>query len=307
MKMKELIELIEKKLDEYMEITYPHKIFKSMKYTVLLPGKRLRPVMCIESARLFGASVEDAMPTACAIEMLHSQTLIHDDLPCMDNDDYRRGKLTNHKVFGEAMAVLAGDALLTFAPQIILKNSKHLGAEKLIKIMEEYFQAAGAYGVIAGQVMDIESEMLNGLSTYGEIVTESSETNDEDFEFKSELLKYIQIHKTSDLFMLALRTGAIIGGADDKSLAALTEFGEKLGIAFQIADDILDETSTFEEMGKTLGKDKASGKLTYVSLYGLEKAKADLAKLIDECFGILEDNNFESEIFSEILNKIKKC
>ncbi len=307
MKMKELIELIEKKLDEYMGITYPHKIFKSMKYTVLLPGKRLRPVMCIESARLFGASVEDAMPTACAIEMLHSQTLIHDDLPCMDNDDYRRGKLTNHKVFGEAMAVLAGDALLTFAPQTILKNSKPLGAEKLIKIMEEYFQAAGAYGVIAGQVMDIESEMLNGPSTYGEIVTESTETEDEDFEFKSELLKYIQIHKTSDLFKLALRTGAIIGGADDKSLAALTEFGEKLGIAFQIADDILDETSTFEEMGKTLGKDKASGKLTYVSLYGLEKAKADLAKLIDECFGILNENNFESEIFSEILNKIKKC
>ena len=307
MKMKELIELIEKKLDEYMGITYPHKIFKSMKYTVLLPGKRLRPVMCIESARLFGASIEDAMPTACAIEMLHSQTLIHDDLPCMDNDDYRRGKLTNHKVFGEAMAVLAGDALLTFAPQTILKNSKPLGAEKLIKIMEEYFQAAGAYGVIAGQVMDIESEMLNGPSTSGEIVTESSETNDEDFEFKSELLKYIQIHKTSDLFKLALRTGAIIGGADDKSLAALTEFGEKLGIAFQIADDILDETSTFEEMGKTLGKDKASGKLTYVSLYGLEKAKTDLAKLIDESFGILNENNFESEIFSEILNKIKRC
>lgn len=307
MKMNELIELIEKKLDEYMEITYPHKIFKSMKYTVLLPGKRLRPVMCIESARLFGAEVEEAMPTACAIEMLHSQTLIHDDLPCMDNDDYRRGKLTNHKVFGEAMAVLAGDALLTFAPQTILKNSKNLGSEKLIKIMEEYFQAAGAYGVIAGQVMDIESEMLNEPSTYGEIVTESSETNDEDFEFKSELLKYIQIHKTSDLFKLALRTGAIIGGADAKSLAALTAFGEKLGIAFQIADDILDETSTFEEMGKTLGKDKASGKLTYVSLYGLERSKADLANLIDECFGILEDNNFKSEIFSEILNKIKKC
>lgn len=307
MKMNELIKLIEKKLDEYMEITYPHKIFKSMKYTVLLPGKRIRPIMCIESARLFGAGVEDAMPTACAIEMLHSQTLIHDDLPCMDNDDYRRGKLTNHKVFGEAMAVLAGDALLTFAPQTILKNSKNLGSEKLIKIIEEYFQAAGAYGVIAGQVMDIESEMLNEPSTYGEIVTESSETNDEDLEFKSELLKYIQIHKTSDLFKLALRTGAIIGDADAKSLAALTVFGEKLGIAFQIADDILDETSTFEKMGKTLGKDKASGKLTYVSLYGLERSKADLANLIDECFGILEDNNFKSEIFSEILNKIKKC
>ena len=276
---------------------------EAMLYALMGSGKRFRPrlIFSIESDE------KKAFPCALALELIHNYSLVHDDLPCMDDDDYRRGRLSTHKKYGEAMAVLAGDALLTFAPQTILKNSKPLGAEKLIKIMEEYFQAAGAYGVIAGQVMDIESEMLNGPSTYGEIVTESSETNDEDFEFKSELLKYIQIHKTSDLFKLALRTGAIIGGADDKSLAALTEFGEKLGIAFQIADDILDETSTFEEMGKTLGKDKASGKLTYVSLYGLEKAKTDLAKLIDECFGILNENNFESEIFSEILNKIKRC
>ena len=124
-----------------MPINYPHKIFKAMKYTVTLPGKRLRPIMCLESCKIFGGNIEDAIPTACAIEMLHAQTLIHDDLPCMDDDNYRRGQLTNHMVFGEANAVLAGDALLTFAPQIILKNSKNLGAEKLIKIMEEYFHS----------------------------------------------------------------------------------------------------------------------------------------------------------------------
>ena len=155
MKMNDYIELIDKKLEEFMPVEYPENIFKSMKYTVTLPGKRLRPVMCLETCRMFGGNYEDALPTACAIEMLHAQTLIHDDLPCMDNDDFRRGKPTNHKVFGEAIATLAGDALLTFAPQIILTHSKNLGADKLIKIMNEYFHAAGAYGVIAGQVVDI--------------------------------------------------------------------------------------------------------------------------------------------------------
>lgn len=297
--MDKLIETVNKKLDEYMELTYPHKIFKSMKYTVMLPGKRLRPIMCLEACRISGGNVNDALPTACAIEMLHAQTLIHDDLPCMDNDDYRRGQLTNHKVFGEAMAVLAGDALLTFAPQIILKNSKQLGAEKLVKIMEEYFQAAGAYGVIAGQVADIESEKI--YSAYQAFDAEEEFTEED-----AELLHFIHLHKTSDLFKLALRTGAIIGGANEKVLDALTLFGEKMGIAFQIADDILDEISTFEEMGKTLGKDKAAGKLTYVTLYGLEKAKADLAKLVDESFEILKENELQSEIFEKILNKIKK-
>lgn len=301
MKINELTELVNKILDEYIKIVYPQKIFKSMKYTVLLPGKRLRPIMCIESARLFGADTDDALPTACAVEMLHAQTLIHDDLPCMDNDDYRRGKLTNHKVFGEAIAVLAGDALLSYAPQIILKKSQHLGCETLLKIMNEYFHAAGAYGVIAGQVVDIECEKL--YTPYQIYDTEDEKFTEDD----AELLHFIHLHKTSDLFKLALRCGAIIGGADEKKLAAITEFGEKLGIAFQIADDILDETSTFEKMGKTLGKDKAAGKLTYVTLYGLEKAKEDLDKLINDCFKILSDNRWKSVIFTEILNKIKDC
>ena len=288
MKMNEYIELVNKKLEEFMPVLYPDDIFKSMKYTVLLPGKRLRPVMCLEACRMFGGNIEDAIPTACAIEMLHAQTLIHDDLPCMDNDDFRRGKPTNHKVFGEANAVLAGDALLTFAPQTIIKNSKNLGCEKLIKIMEEYFHAAGAHGVIAGQVIDIESE-------------KNYPTN------AQETLEYIHTHKTADLFKLALRTGAIIADASDKEIAEITEFGQNMGVAFQIADDILDETSTFEEMGKTLGKDKEAGKLTYTNLYGIEKSREDLNKLIKRCFDILEQNNLKSEIFEQILNKIKNC
>ena len=258
-----------------------------MKYTVTLPGKRLRPVMCLEACRMFGGDFEDAIPTACAIEMLHAQTLIHDDLPCMDNDDFRRGKPTNHKVFGEAIATLAGDALLTFAPQIILTHSKNLGADKLIKIMNEYFHAAGAYGVIAGQVVDIESE-------------HSTPENPQ------KTLDYIHTHKTADLFKLALRTGAIIADATDEQLKEITEFGQCLGVAFQVSDDILDEISTFEEMGKTLGKDKEAGKLTYTSLYGLEDAKCKVACMLKKCYDIMEKYNIDSLVFDEIITGIKK-
>lgn len=296
--MQEYIDLIDKKLDEYMPIDYPQKIFKAMKYTVTLKGKRLRPVMCLETCRMFGGNIDDAIPTACAIEMLHAQTLIHDDLPCMDDDMYRRGQLTNHMVFGEANAVLAGDALLTFAPQTILKYSKNLGAEKLLKIMNEYFKAAGVYGVIAGQVVDIEMEALQLGSLAG--------CND-DTDNLAKTLDYIHTHKTADLFKLALRCGAIIADATDKQIDDITKFGQKMGVAFQIADDILDVTSTFEEMGKTLGKDANAGKLTYVSLYGLEKAREDLHKNIDKCFEILRKHNLNSEVFKQILEKIKKA
>lgn len=294
MKMNDYIEIIDKKLDEYMPVKYPENIFKSMKYTVTLPGKRLRPVMCLETCRMFGGNFEDAIPTACAIEMLHAQTLIHDDLPCMDNDDFRRGKPTNHKVFGEAIATLAGDALLTFAPQIILKHSQNMGAEKLLKIMEEYFHAAGAYGVIAGQVVDIESEKSSNLSTYAALNK------------PSELLDYIHTHKTADLFKLALRTGAIIANATEEQLEEITEFGQCLGVAFQVSDDILDETSTFEEMGKTLGKDKAAGKLTYTSLYGLEEAKCKVACMLKKSYDIMNKYNIDSLVFDEIITGIKK-
>ena len=289
MQINDYIDLVNDKLDEFIPIEYPEDIFKSMKYTVTLPGKRLRPVLCLETCRMLGGDIEKAVPTACAIEMLHAQTLIHDDLPCMDNDDYRRGKLTNHKVFGEAIAVLAGDALLTYAPQIITKYSKDLTPSTLIRVLNEYFQYAGARGVIAGKVLDIESENIKLPD-----------------EKKAEILHYLHIHKTSDLFQLAMRTGAIIANADDEKIQAVTEFAKTFGLAFQIADDILDEISTFEQMGKTLGKDKEEGKLTYVSLYGIDESKCKLACLFEKCHDIMNKQDINSEIIKDMIKKISE-
>ena len=281
--MKELIKLVDSKLDEYLQITYPEDIFEAMKYTLMLPGKRLRPVMCLETVRMLGGNIEKALPTACAIEMLHVQSLIHDDLPCMDNDDFRRGKPSNHKVFGEANAVLAGDALLTFAPQLIIEKTQGLSCETVLKLVHEYTQFAGAYALIAGQVVDIESE--------GGKLTRSPE----------ETLEFIHLNKTAVLFRLAVRSGAII--ADESKLEELDEFAKKFGLAFQIYDDIMDEISTFEELGKTIGKDKNSGKLTYVSLYGLEEAKKKFGLLIADCYGIVE--KYDSDVFRSILDKLR--
>lgn len=284
--MKELIDLVNEHLDEYLQISYPEDIFKAMKYTLMLPGKRLRPVMCLETARLLGADINKAMPSACAIEMLHVQSLIHDDLPCMDNDDFRRGKPSNHKVFGEANAVLAGDALLTFAPQLVIEKSKNLlSMTQIVRILHEYTKFAGAYGLIAGQVVDIESEG-------GKFVKTPNET-----------LDFIHLNKTAVLFRLAVRIGAIVAGADDETIEEFDNFAKKFGLAFQIYDDIMDEVSSFEELGKTVGKDKNSGKLTYVSLYGLEEAENKFNYLIKECYVIIE--KYHSQIFEDILGKLK--
>lgn len=286
--MNDYIKLIDKKLDEYMQIEYPEDIFNSMKYTVTLKGKRLRPIMCIEACKIMGGDEKSALPTACAIEMLHAQSLIHDDLPCMDNDDFRRGKPSNHKVFGEAIAVLAGDALLSYAPQTIIEKSD-LNSETILKVLHEFFKAAGAYQLIGGQVADISLE--NG------------KWKEADSKFtKDQLLKYIHTNKTAVLFKLALKTGAIIAGADEKQIKEMEDFGQNFGLAFQIYDDILDEISTFEELGKTVGKDKDSGKLTYVTLHGLDNAKTKLRELISECHKIVD--KYDSAIFNSILEKI---
>jgi len=282
--MKELIEKIEKKLDEYIPISYPEEIFESMRYSLLAGGKRLRPVMCLEACRVFGGDIEKAMPTACAFEMLHTQSLIHDDLPCMDNDDYRRGKLTNHKKFSESTAVLAGDALISFGTQLIIEKSE-LPAETILKVLKEYSIAAGAYGIIAGQIVDIEME---------------SKPYDE------KTLEFIHTHKTADLFKAVLKAGAIIANANDEQIKSMEEFGQKLGFAFQICDDILDEISTFEEMGKTLGKDKNAGKLTYAALFGLEKSKCKVNCLLNEAYDILKKQNINSDILNTIINSIKE-
>ena len=283
--MKELIKLVDEYLDKYLPISYPEDIFKAMKYTLSLPGKRLRPVMCLETARMLGGDMMKAMPTACAIEMLHVQSLIHDDLPCMDNDDFRRGEPSNHKVFGEANAVLAGDALLTLAPQTIIEKSTGLTSEQLVQIIHEYTKFAGAYGLIAGQVVDIESEG-------GKYIKSPEET-----------LDFIHLNKTAVLFRLAVRCGAIIANASKDTAEEMDVFAKNFGLALQIYDDIMDEISTFEEMGKTIGKDKNSGKLTYVSLYGLEEAKQKFNSMLENCYAIID--KYESKVIKEILDKLK--
>lgn len=284
--METLINLVDKTLDEYVQVGYPKSIFESMKYTLSLKGKRLRPVMCLEAARLLGADINAALPAACALEMLHVQSLIHDDLPCMDNDDFRRGKPSNHKVFGEAIAVLAGDALLTYAPQMIIEKSTMLSQAQILSIVYEYTKAAGAFSLIGGQVVDIESE------------SGSFERSKED------TLNYIHLNKTAVLFKLAVKMATIVASATDAPKKEFDEFATKFGLAFQIYDDIMDEISSFEELGKTVGKDKCAQKLTYVSLYGLENAKIKCLSLIKDCRVIIE--KYESKIFNSILDKIEK-
>lgn len=280
------IKLIEQKLDEFLPVKYPQEIWESMRYSLLAGGKRLRPILCLETCKVLCGSYEQAIPTACAIEMLHTQSLIHDDLPCMDNDDYRRGKLTNHKKFSESTAVLAGDALLSFAPQIIIqKTPESVAAQTVLKVLEEFLVSAGAEKLIAGQVVDIDSE--------GKQIDKKT-------------LTFIHENKTGALFKLSIRAGAILGNADEKTIQALTMFAEKLGLAFQIMDDILDVTSTLEELGKTPGKDALEEKATYVSLYGLDEAKNQVASLCGSACDILKENNIESNILTGIVESISE-
>ena len=279
-----LKELIENKLDEFVPIKYPEEIYQSMKYSLNAGGKRLRPVIVLEVCRMISGSYENAIPTACAVEMLHTQSLIHDDLPCMDNDDYRRGKLTNHKAFSESTAVLAGDALLSYAPKLIIdKTPKTISSNQILAIINEFCIGAGVEGIIGGQIVDIDSENKK---------------------ISKETLNYIHEYKTAKLFILAIKSGAIIANASEKQLIELERFASTLGHAFQIYDDILDEIATIEELGKTPGKDANSHKATYTSLYGLEQAKIEVKKLCNTCYDILNDNNFDSIILRGILSDI---
>lgn len=278
-------ELLEKKLDEYLEIKYPEKIWEAMRYSVLAGGKRLRPVLLLDVCNTLCGQFEHAVPAACALEMVHVYSLIHDDLPCMDNDDYRRGKLTNHKVFGEAMALLAGDSLLTYAPQLIIeKTPRTVEAKKLLKIVLEFTNSAGANGMVGGQVMDILSE--------------NDKTN-------ASTLDYIHRHKTAELFKLAFRSGGILAGAEESVMCTLTELAIDFGNAFQIADDILDATETLENLGKTPGKDAQANKATYVNMYGLKKAKKRFNELCTNVRDKIIISHFKSDILSELIENIQ--
>jgi geranylgeranyl diphosphate synthase type II len=240
----------------------PPALHRAMRYSVQAGGKRLRPILVIAGAEAVGGNAEQVMETACAMEMIHTYSLIHDDLPAMDNDDYRRGMLTNHKVFGEAIAILAGDALLTLAFKLIALNGARTGDARIIAtLVTDIADAAGTDGMVGGQVVDIESE--------GKAVS-------------AETLDYIHTHKTAALIRASLCAGALIAGGGPAQLAAIARCGEALGLAFQIVDDILDVEGSTEELGKTAGKDAQQQKATYPAYHGLEASRAKARALIDQ-------------------------
>ncbi|MCR3922074.1 MAG: polyprenyl synthetase family protein [Firmicutes bacterium] len=246
--------------------TFPTEIHRAVRYSVFAGGKRLRPLLTLATADIFAVGHQEAMPTACAIEMIHTYSLIHDDLPALDNDDYRRGRPSNHKVFGEAMAILAGDALLTQAFATLATESS-FPAAVVVALQQELSRAAGMAGMIGGQVVDIISE--------GKPVN-------------ADILDYIHQHKTGALFTCCIRSGAIMGAASVADVAALTQFAEKIGLAFQIVDDILDITGDDTTLGKKTGSDVSKQKMTYPALYGLEKAQQKADLLLTEAFAALQ-------------------
>ncbi|KAG2408706.1 hypothetical protein LR48_Vigan01g187700 [Vigna angularis] len=246
-------------LDDAVPLREPLRIHEAMRYSLLAGGKRVRPVLCVAACELVGGAASTAMPAACAVEMIHTMSLIHDDLPCMDNDDLRRGKPTNHKVFGEDVAVLAGDALLAFAFEHIAGATVGASPPRIVRALGELARAIGAEGLVAGQVVDIKSEGLDDVGL--------------------ERLEFIHLHKTAALLEGAVVLGAILGGGTDEEIEKLRKFARYIGLLFQVVDDILDVTKSSQELGKTAGKDLAADKVTYPKLLGIEKSKEFAAKL----------------------------
>jgi geranylgeranyl diphosphate synthase type II len=244
------------------ESAEPVTIHRAMRYSVLAPGKRLRPILVIAGAEAVGGGADAVLDTACALELIHAYSLIHDDLPAMDDDDYRRGRLTSHKVFGEAMAILAGDALLTLAFRLVATNAARVAPPALVaSIVAEVADAAGTDGMVGGQVVDIESE--------GKSIT-------------PDMLDYIHLRKTAALIRAALRVGALLAGARAEHVEAISRAGQALGLAFQIVDDILDVEGSLAELGKSAGSDERKQKATYPSLHGLHASKQRARELIEE-------------------------
>ena len=245
---------------------YDETLEKAMEYSLMAGGKRLRPVLLMAAADAVGKDGAAFLTTGCAIEMIHTYSLIHDDLPAMDNDDYRRGKPTNHKVFGDGIAVLAGDALLTLAFEVMLRQ-EGAAPETLVTVVSEMSRAAGPYGMVGGQVLDLEGEGRR---------------------LDLAALRKIHMGKTGALFCAAIRSGAILAGAKEEELAALTLYAERFGLAFQITDDILDVTGDEAAIGKPVGSDVRNGKATYVTLTSLEEAKKLAEDAVDEAVEALD-------------------
>jgi geranylgeranyl diphosphate synthase type II len=273
--------MIDKVLAEFVpnENVYPPSIFEAMRYSLFAGGKRLRPILLMAAADAVGRAGADYLNVACGLEMIHTYSLIHDDLPAMDDDDYRRGKLTSHKVFGEGVALLAGDALLTAAFTTML-SQPGVEAGILVKVLREISVAAGASGMIGGQIIDLSSE---GKTIDIDTVT------------------FMHQAKTGALFKASLRAGAQLAGAKEWQVASLTEYAEQFGLAFQITDDILDVTGTQEKIGKPVGSDIKNHKATYVTLYSLEEARKMAHQAVNSALEALHKFGTEADILREMV------
>ncbi|KAG6510925.1 geranylgeranyl pyrophosphate synthase 7, chloroplastic-like [Zingiber officinale] len=256
--MTEKARRVDDALDRALPLRHPERLLAAMRYSLLAPGKRVRPVLTLAACELVGGEESTAMPFACAVEMLHVMSLVHDDLPCIDNDELRRGRPSNHVVFGEGVAVMAGDALHCFAFAHAAEATAGVPPMWVLRAVAELGKATGAEGLLAGQVMDIECEGK---------------------EVGLEVLEYIHLHKTARLLEAAVACGGIIGGAEEEEVERLRRYGRTVGLLFQVVDDVLDVTRTSEELGKTAGKDLAKGKATYPKLMGLEKARLQAEEL----------------------------
>ena len=286
--LKEKRELIDSYLESYFSIpSEPFVLHEAMRYSLFAGGKRIRPILALASYEACGGNPKDIVPYATALELIHTYSLIHDDLPSMDNDDLRRGKPTNHKVFGEAMAILAGDALLTEA-FLMLSNNLHSSSLKpsnLIKIIREVSLASGVHGMVGGQALDIFSENI---------------------EPDKDTLNFIHLHKTAALITASVRMGAILANIKEKKLKALTEYGTGIGLAFQIIDDILDIEGNAEELGKTAGSDIKMKKMTYPALCGTEKSRQKAKDLISDAIDSLKIFSSEADQLRKIARYLLK-
>ncbi len=290
MKIKDYLQHQREVVDAYLTATLPAsdgsfvKHIESMRYSVFVGGKRVRPILCLAGAEVVSqgqTKLEDCLPVAGALECIHTYSLIHDDLPAMDDDELRRGKPTNHVMFGEAAAILAGDGLLTYAFELLSSPSSNLSAITRLKIITLISKAAGSFGMVGGQALDIEFE--------GQQVS-------------YETLKRIHRSKTGALITASIVSGGLVAGADDKQRAALSNYGKNLGLAFQIVDDILDIESTTEELGKPVGSDQEAEKVTYPSLFGLDKSK----KMAQETVARAIDSLIIFDTFADPLRALAK-
>ena len=274
--MKEYLEqkrlFVDNALESIMppEETRPKRLIASMRYSLFAGGKRIRPILTLAACEAVDGSIESAVAAACAVELVHTYSLIHDDLPAMDDDDFRRGQPTCHREFDEGTAILAGDALLTMAFEILAQEAiaPELGSDKKVRMISELGRAAGWKGMVGGQQVDMDSE---GTTPEQPVV------------------EYIHTHKTGAMIRASILLGGIAGGADENSMKALSRYGESLGLAFQVVDDILDVTATTEEMGKDQGSDAQRGKVTYTALFGLDGARERAKELVDDAKAAVAD------------------